>query len=183
MDDGIYSCIVITKCWRKYFNIRCKLSPVYVRQNWSIFKTISYNLLIIISYFVAISHHAHTHTLIFTHIYCALFYVRSAPLSPTSNISSINSPLSQTAPGVLSRIAKFMGPTWVSPGSRRPRWAPCWPHESCYQGRGEALCTVSVGIQALSKLEHLYILAILNCAIHLPHYGVKMVYIKMRTIQ
>ena len=30
-----------------------------------------------------------------------------------------------------------MGPTWGPPGSCRscPRWAPCWPHELCYQGR------------------------------------------------
>ena len=27
-----------------------------------------------------------------------------------------------------------MGPTWDPPGSCRPRWAPCWPHEPCYQG-------------------------------------------------
>ena len=33
---------------------------------------------------------------------------------------------------ILSQIAKFMGPTWDPPGSYRPRWAPCWPHEPCY---------------------------------------------------
>ena len=33
-----------------------------------------------------------------------------------------------------SQIAKFMGPIWGPPGSCRPRWAPCWPHEPCYQG-------------------------------------------------
>ena len=33
-----------------------------------------------------------------------------------------------------SQIAKFMGPTWGPPGSCRPRWAPSWPHEPCYQG-------------------------------------------------
>ena len=27
-----------------------------------------------------------------------------------------------------------MGSTWGPPGSCRPSWAPCWPHESCYQG-------------------------------------------------
>ena len=35
---------------------------------------------------------------------------------------------------VATQIAKFMGPTWGPPGSCRPRWAPCWPHEPCYQG-------------------------------------------------
>ena len=33
------------------------------------------------------------------------------------------------------QIAKFVGPTWGPPGSCRPRWAPCWPHKPCYQGR------------------------------------------------
>ena len=32
------------------------------------------------------------------------------------------------------QIAKFMGPTWVHLGPVGPRWAPCWPHEPCYQG-------------------------------------------------
>ena len=27
----------------------------------------------------------------------------------------------------VSQITRFMGPTWVP-------WAPCWPHEPCYQG-------------------------------------------------
>ena len=27
-----------------------------------------------------------------------------------------------------------MGPTWSPPGSCRPRWVPCCPHEPCYQG-------------------------------------------------
>ena len=31
-------------------------------------------------------------------------------------------------------IAKFMGPTWAHLGPTGPRWAPCWPHESCYLG-------------------------------------------------
>ena len=34
----------------------------------------------------------------------------------------------------VSQIAKFMGPTWAHLGPVGPRWAPCWPHESCYQG-------------------------------------------------
>ena len=28
-----------------------------------------------------------------------------------------------------------MWPTWGPLGSFGPRWAPCWPHEFCYQGR------------------------------------------------
>ena len=35
-------------------------------------------------------------------------------------------------------IARFMGPTWGQHGAHLgptgPRWAPCWPHESCYLG-------------------------------------------------
>ena len=33
-----------------------------------------------------------------------------------------------------SQLAKFMGPTWAHLGPVDPRWAPCWPHEPCYQG-------------------------------------------------
>ena len=32
-----------------------------------------------------------------------------------------------------SQIARFMGPTWAHLGPVSPRWAPCWPHEPCYQ--------------------------------------------------
>ena len=38
----------------------------------------------------------------------------------------------------MPQIAKFMGPTWGPLGSS---WAPCWPHEPCYQG---LFCTVSL---------------------------------------
>ena len=38
------------------------------------------------------------------------------------------------APSIYSQIAKFMRATWDPPGSCRPRWAPRWPHEPCYQG-------------------------------------------------
>ena len=33
---------------------------------------------------------------------------------------------------MTSRIAKFMGQTWAL-GPVGPRWAPCWPHDPCYQ--------------------------------------------------
>ena len=39
-----------------------------------------------------------------------------------------------TAASIWSLIAKFMGPSWGPPGSCRPRWAPCRPHDTCYQG-------------------------------------------------
>ena len=35
----------------------------------------------------------------------------------------------------VTQIAKFMGPTWAHLGPVGPRWAPCRPHEPCYQGR------------------------------------------------
>ena len=35
---------------------------------------------------------------------------------------------------IIPQIAKFMGPTWDPLGPVGPRWAPCWPHELCYQG-------------------------------------------------
>ena len=33
-----------------------------------------------------------------------------------------------------AQIAKLIWPTWGPPGPVGPRWAPCWPHEPCYQG-------------------------------------------------
>ena len=33
-----------------------------------------------------------------------------------------------------TQIAKLIGPTWGHLGPVGPRWAPCWPHEPCYQG-------------------------------------------------
>ena len=35
-----------------------------------------------------------------------------------------------------SHIAMFMRPTWAHLCPVGPRWAPCWPHEPCYQGYG-----------------------------------------------
>ena len=35
---------------------------------------------------------------------------------------------------ITSQIAKFMEPSWGPPGSCRSQMAPCWPHETCYQG-------------------------------------------------
>ena len=35
---------------------------------------------------------------------------------------------------VRTQIARFMGPTCGHLGPVGPRWAPCWPHEPCYQG-------------------------------------------------
>ena len=38
---------------------------------------------------------------------------------------------------IYTQRAKFMGPTWGPPGSCWPQmgpWAPCGPHEPCYQG-------------------------------------------------
>ena len=34
-----------------------------------------------------------------------------------------------------TQIAKFMRPTWAHLGPAGSIWAPCWPHEPCYQGR------------------------------------------------
>ena len=33
-----------------------------------------------------------------------------------------------------SQIARFTWPTWAHLGPVGPKWAPCWPHEPCYQG-------------------------------------------------
>ena len=33
-----------------------------------------------------------------------------------------------------SQIARFMGQHGAHLGPAGPRWAPCWPHEPCYQG-------------------------------------------------
>ena len=33
-----------------------------------------------------------------------------------------------------SMIARFIRPTWGTPGADRTQVGPCWPHESCYVG-------------------------------------------------
>ena len=38
-----------------------------------------------------------------------------------------------------TQIARFMWPTWGTPGSCRTQMAPCWPHEPCYQGRSREI--------------------------------------------
>ena len=33
------------------------------------------------------------------------------------------------SPGIVTLIARFMGPTWAHLGPTGPRWGPCWPQE------------------------------------------------------
>ena len=40
----------------------------------------------------------------------------------------------QNYSNISSQTTKFMGPTWAHLGPVGPWWAPCWPHEPCYQG-------------------------------------------------
>ena len=42
-----------------------------------------------------------------------------------------------------------LGPAWGSVG---PRWAPCWPHETCYQGKAG---TVGLFFATVMYLDHL----------------------------
>ena len=39
-----------------------------------------------------------------------------------------------TGATLRSQITRFTWPIWGPPGSCRPRWAPCGPHEPCYLG-------------------------------------------------
>ena len=64
-------------------------------------------------------------------------------LKPRSSLSHLRN----------TQIAKFMGPTWGPPRSCRPRWAPCWPHEPCYEG----------GYQKRISHCDMYIFNIFNC--------------------
>ena len=43
---------------------------------------------------------------------------------------------------VITQITEFMGQTWGPLGSCLPRWAPCWHHEPCYQGRNNPLMSI-----------------------------------------
>ena len=76
---------------------------------------------------------------------------------------------------MTTQITKFMRPTWGPPGSFGPRWAPCWPHESCYQGNSSfaspwpalwscllfivELATPSLGIEWLLLRGYFYLWA------------------------
>ena len=46
-----------------------------------------------------------------------------------------------------------MGPTWGPPGSCRPRWAPYWPHEPCYQGNAAHVCLHPACIHNCNKTQ------------------------------
>ena len=52
---------------------------------------------------------------------------------------------------IPSQIARFMGPTWGSPGSCG---APCWPHEPCYQGLANKDQRKFLMIRQYSKLTN-----------------------------
>ena len=49
------------------------------------------------------------------------------------------------------QIIKFMGPAWGHLGPVGPRWAPCWPHEPCYQGRCPSICSA---VSAFFPISH-----------------------------
>ena len=36
---------------------------------------------------------------------------------------------------IWTQVAKFIVPLWAHLGLVCHRWVPCWPHETCYQGR------------------------------------------------
>ena len=63
-----------------------------------------------------------------------------------------------------SQITRFMGPTWGPPGSCRPRWAPCWPHEPCYQGHFRAWFQYQVKVIGLQTTNFLWWLSGLTTA-------------------
>ena len=60
---------------------------------------------------------------------------------------------------ITSQIARLMGSTWGPPGAHlgpaSPRWAPCWPHKSCYQGwLRPTLLAVSWAVISCPKVGH-----------------------------
>ena len=42
------------------------------------------------------------------------------------------------------QIARFMRPIRDHLGPTGPRWAPCWPHGPCYQGRNSTIDTIAL---------------------------------------
>ena len=78
----------------------------------------------------------------------------------------------------LHGIAKFMGPTWGPSGSCRTQMAPCWPHETCYEGT--VLKQSKYTLKQLRKY-HLRLVVIpcfwwpLECQV-VPHNGVQLNY-------
>ena len=55
----------------------------------------------------------------------------------------------QSDPWLAVAFPDGMGPTWGPVG---PRWAPCWPHETCYQGKAG---TVGPFFATVMYLDHL----------------------------
>ena len=60
-------------------------------------------------------------------------YAQHERLRPLTAARSINPALVGTQ---AVQMTWFLGPTWGQPGSCpvSPMWAPCWPHQPCYQG-------------------------------------------------
>ena len=75
----------------------------------------------------------------------------------------------------ITQIARFTWPPWSPPGA--DRWAPCWPHEPCYQG---SLYQMYKHIHMYNVIQFIQYVAIngylqehaiiskLNLAIHFP---------------
>ena len=61
----------------------------------------------------------------------------------------------------ISQIARFMGQHGAHLGPVGPRWAPCWPHEPCYQGMligqvwkyGNQPCTATIILTMTSLID------------------------------
>ena len=72
-------------------------------------------------------------------IYSKINFMRLSFLMPHINklylFHNIRVMSSQNLCVRTTQIARFMGPTWAHLGPVSPRWAPCWPHKPCCQGR------------------------------------------------
>ena len=70
-----------------------------------------------------------------------------------------------------TQIARFMGPTWVPPGSCQTKMIPCWSHEPCYQGETASIqdhLTFITGIPIVGKMVFILKQAP-DCIIHEMH--------------
>ena len=50
-------------------------------------------------------------------------------------------------------------------GPTGPRWAPCWPHEPCYQGRLELMVTLLCDV--ITAESNNYVFIQLNCCVEI----------------
>ena len=75
-----------------------------------------------------------------------------------------------------AQMAKFMGPTWVPPGSCRPQMGPCWAHELAIRVRIQVSPTLSIQSQIVEFISPTEVDVRTKLCFWYPNHEKKMIY-------